>query len=237
MKLFTINICFILIIFSCNISEKKTANIKNTKIDFYAKPDSILLKTQNGFIYITKDTSFKHYDWLNPKFNNTNKVYLSLYQSFKNKKSLNKIQINLPKSWAELFLFKDQYYVFSPSDWMRNENLFLTDTILYHNRSVDPDIELISNYKKINHAIHLFKLYTPKYSDTNNYILSNLKIELLDSNLNIYKWTWSNEKSEIYQKRLFIDNKNVKLFPMIVEDCGNQKCFFPNGGIKFDLIK
>ena len=42
---------------------------------------------------------------------------------------------------------------------------------------------------------------------------------------------------KFYQKQFFVDSRNVKSFPMIVEDCGNQKCFFPNGGVKFDIIK
>jgi hypothetical protein len=217
--------------------EIKSTTFKNTKIDFYAKPDSILLKSLNGYIYITKDTTFEHYEWLNPKLDNNNEIYLSLYKTFSLKKSLNKRQNELPKKWTEIFLFDKKFYVYSPSDWMSSENLYLSDTILYHIRSVDPDIEFISNYKKINNGNYQFTLFTPNYSDTISYVNTMLIIELLDPNLKVYKWSWSNAKGEIYQKRLFVDSRNVKSFPMIVEDCGNQKCFFPNGGIQLDTIK
>ncbi len=120
---------------------------------------------------------------------------------------------------------------------MSNETLLLTDSVIYHNRSVDPDLEFIKDYSKINDSVYFFNLYSPNYSEKLDFIKRKLTIIVIDKKFMITKWIWTNSDNQILYTRLFVDSRKVKSFPMIVEDCGDQKCFFPNGGVKFDIIK
>lgn len=228
---------FSLIFISLACSRNNSLLLKNQKKEYYSKPDSILLKTNNGVIYITSDTTFNHYKWLNPSIDVNTEFFNSQIEFFNKKDKLNKFPLNILDKWSQIYIYKNKYFVYSPSDWMSNETLLLTDSVIYHNRSVDPDLEFIKDYSKINDSVYFFNLYSPNYSEQLDFIKRKLTIIVIDKKFMITKWIWTNSDNQILFTRLFVDSRNVKSFPMIVEDCGNQKCFFPNGGVKFDIIK
>ena len=198
-------LAFSLIFITLACSRSNSFSFYNLTRKYYARPDTIFLKTNYGAIYSTTDTSFDHYDWLIPKIDidDTSIYNYQIEDLIKEGYKYSHNESDLPMKWTELFLFNGRYYVYSPSDWMVYEGLILTDTILYHPRGVDSNLEFINSVKKSNDSTYKLELDTQFYIDSSVIKKTILTIERIDQKLKIYKWSWNYENGEILPKTIF----------------------------------
>ena len=197
---------------------------------FLAEPDTIIAKNPYGYIYITSDTAAKMYDWLVPNPNNQDVLavyadYINhIKKNFKQKLVINNIK-GFPRGWNSVHVFQNKYFVYSPSDWIANTGYYISDSIIYETNSDPDDLFFILNYKRLAKDLNEFR--TINYFGKQKYV----QIKLVDSRLGIYVWSFINEKHELESRYLMQDSRYAKNLPMIVCDCGENKCVLE---FKFD---
>lgn len=186
---------------------------------FHAKPDSIISKQQHGYIYITRDTSVEMYDRLSSDIGVDELGILREYASHIKKKFgkgvVAKNLGDLPTKWNSVYLLSNEYYVYSPSDWMSNRGYYISDSAIFTTAS-DPDLFVILSYKKNDKKLDEFQIIN--YTGEKH----NLQIRLVDAAHGIYVWTFINNGE--LSRYLMQDSRFVKLLPMVVADCGDEKC-------------
>lgn len=205
-----------------SFAQKDSKQIDSFK--FLAKPDSIIIKHKEGYIYVTSDTTAKMYDWLVPKPNN--KYVINIYadyikhikENFKQDLVINNIK-DFPRKWNSIYVHKNKYFLYSPSDWMMNTGYYISDSVIYITKSDPSDLYFILDFK-------------PKSIDLSEFQIINyfgehkvIRIQLVDFENGIYIWTFLNQQNEIESRFLMQDSKFTKRLPMIVCDCGENKCF------------
>ncbi len=104
MKFILLAFSLIFIMLAC--SRNNSLLLKNQNKEYYSKPDSILLKTNNGVIYITSDTTFNHYNWLNPSIDVNTEFFNSQIEFFNKKDKLNKVPLNILDKWSQINIYK-----------------------------------------------------------------------------------------------------------------------------------
>ncbi len=222
-----IYLLFVTDLFSCNSSNQfEHSKSFFDKQKYAASRDSILFENDFGSIYYSKDTSSKVYNYFQP---NTDSLILKSYcDSLRNLIFLNgKMKIDhfnnelVNSTWTDLHQFNGSFCLYSPSDWMAYEPIHLTDSSIQF-ASSDPSVEVIIDFKKNNSTSFSFvtlNIYLEKKS---------VCINIIDSIKGISIWEWRDLKNNLISKEYKVLTKNVKLFPIIIEDCGNQKCVFEN---------
>ena len=192
---------------------------------YLASRDSIIKETEYGCVYITKDTTAEMYSWLANEIIDT-AVFNEMYtpESISEFLVTNKIKMkhysNIPVkgNWSSLYILNDNFYVYSPSDWMFNKRVLISDSALYHFGSDDWRIESIQTIE----------------TNSNGNLKMNLagfrgeKIELsirfIDNDKNIA--LWHHKSSDGYEySELRVRSSEVRKFDMIVNDCLGVKCF------------
>lgn len=190
---------------------------------FLAKPDSVIKKTDFGVIYLSKDTSSLAYDWLVPSTEDAEQIYAEDYASHirqTNNVAIKNFPIrSLKKKWTSLFWFDDRYCLYGPSDWMANWGVVLSDSIHYMVKS-DGDLSLILEYRETSPAGHFLRVI--------NYHgqISSISIELIDPKQGISIWSYVDSDGGVILRQLMVESDRVKDFPILVFDCGDQKCVF-----------
>jgi hypothetical protein len=232
----------LIFIFSCNSNgnfkepNKYDSSISGDSIkkstSYLARRDSIINETELGSIYITSDTSSKIYRWLSPNIENDEESYYDEY--FEHIKKIYSVEVkkhsfgSLNRKWTSLFLFNKKFYLWSPSDYMANEGRIINDSSLITAKS-DGDISIILDYKFINSQ---HQLKTIDYQGT----IKIIEISPIRSELGIYLWTYKSLVGKIIDRQLMVESQNIKLFPVLVFDCGKVKCVFDKEIEYFDPI-
>lgn len=220
--LFLILVCTSVV--ACGQKSIKNAHTPELKTNQYlAKRDSILKETEFGSVYITKDTTAKMYSRLSPKGFDTitfNNLFDSEFlNDFLNS---NKTQIkhfeNIPilGDWCSLYVLNNRFYVYSPSDWMFNKRMLVTDSVFYHMASDDWGFKSIQQFKKEMNGDLVFELVGYNSEQL------TLTIKFIDENITFwqYKSMYGDEVNELRVK-----SSHVKDFDMIVNDCLGSKCY------------
>lgn len=206
-------------------SKELSNNNTDANIKYEARRDSILLQTDYGSIYYTRDTSSRFYDWLNPT-----KIDSSIFkeplanlmiETIKKNNATIKHFINplVNTNWCSLFQFNNDYCLYGPSDLMENRPILITDSI-YYVMSSDMELEIITDYQIKNNVTHEFSLLD--YDGNSSFLL----ITIIDTNNGIAIWEYRDENYRTIDKSFKVKAQHVKQFPMIIYDCGNQKCNF-----------
>jgi hypothetical protein len=192
---------------------------------YLANRDSIIKETEYGCVYVTKDTTAEMYSWLANESIDTS-VLNELYSTENISEFLitNKIEmkqfknIAISGNWSSLYILNDNFYVYSPSDWMFNKRILISDSALYHFGSDDWRIESIQTVE------------TNLNGDLNINLtgFSGEKIELsikfIDNDKNIA--LWHRKSSDGYEySELRVRSSEVRKFDMIVNDCLGVKCY------------
>jgi len=158
MKYTTIIIFLTSIISACgqeNVKVENTVHKETHQIKYEARRDSILVQTNYGSVYFTRDTTAKSYSYLNP-----NKIDSSIFQTIipemiksiviEHKLKIKHFEHNLINStWSSLYWFNNEFCLYSPSDWMNTTQVLITDSTFYFLKS-DPMVEIIKNFRPIN---------------------------------------------------------------------------------------
>jgi hypothetical protein len=189
--------------------------------EFRAKPDSIIARRQHGYIYITRDTSAKMFDWLVPEIrahSGEMDIFRGYASYIKKKFARGVIVKNLggfPRKWNSVHVLKNKYFVYSPSDWISNKGYYVSDSAIFVVKSDPDDLLLILDYKNGAKNQHTFRLV--------NYAGDKLELQirLVDAASGIYLWAFKNHGGTSMQ--LMQDSRFVNRLPMIVADCGDEK--------------
>jgi hypothetical protein len=227
MKYILILFFLTMILSSCAQEETKTyKNLREeTPIKYEARRDSILVQTNYGSIYFTRDTTAKSYGYLNPIEIDSSvfrTVMPEMIQSIQEKQKLPVKHFDhelINSSWSSLYWFNSAFCLYSPSDWMSNTPVLLTDSILYYLAS-DPGLEILKSFKKINS--HKFEFTSLDF--TGNF--KTTTIEIIDPKKGIAIWEYRYANNDSVVRELKVRSENVKLFPMLIFDCGENKCVF-----------
>jgi len=192
---------------------------------YLAPRDSIIKETEYGCIYITKDTTAEMYSWLaNEKIDTS--VFNIMYSPENISAFLlsNNIEMNhyrnllIKGNWSSLYILKDKFYVYSPSDWMLNKRILVSDSVLYHFASNDWRMESIQTIETKSNGDLIINLTGYE----NEQIV--LSIRFIDENKTIAIWNRkSSDGYEYYELR--VRSSEVRKFDMIVNDCLGTKCF------------
>ena len=130
---------------------------------------------------------------------------------------------DFPRKWNSVYLINNAYYVYSPSDWMSNTGYYVSDSVIFITKSDPDDLFVILNHKKINKKLDEFQIIN--YAGEKH----NVQIRLVDAAYGIYIWTFV--KNGDLLRYLMQDSRFVKQLPMVVADCGDEKCVLE---FKFD---
>ena len=205
---------------------KRNKNEKReTPIKYEARRDSILVQTDYGSIYFTRDTTARSYGYLNPKeidssvFKSTMPDIIQYLQEKQNLPIKHFEHELINSSWSSLYWFNNDFCLYSPSDWMSNTPVLLTDSILYYLAS-DPGLEILKSFKKVNS--HKFEFTSLDF--TGNF--KTTTIEIIDPKKGIAIWEYRYASNDSVVRELKVRSENVKLFPMLIFDCGENKCVF-----------
>lgn len=204
-----------------SFAQKEAKQINS--FNFMAKPDSILKKNQNGYIYFTTDTNSKLYDWIVPNPNNEYVTSAYSYyidyikKNYKQNLVINNIK-DFPRKWNTVHIYKNKYFLYAPSDWMNNSGYYISDSVIYITKSDPDDLYFILSFNSKDHDSGYFKV--------RNYFgeVQSIQMQLVDKNYGIYVWTFYDRENKIINKHLMQDSDQSKKLPMIVCDCGDSKC-------------
>jgi hypothetical protein len=217
------------VFFACGQAHVNTDNseqIKTYPRKYEARRDSVLEQTNDGSVYFTRDTTAKSYTYLNPK-----EIDSSIFQTImpsmiesifvEHKSKIKHVDHDLINStWTSLYWFNNEFCLYSPSDWMNNTHVLITDSTFYFLSSADPMLELITHFKQLNATKYEFKSI--------DYFggIRTTTIDIINSEKGIAIWEYKSANKEQVVKELKVRSENVKLFPMIICDCGDTKCIF-----------
>ncbi|MDX2068128.1 MAG: hypothetical protein SFV55_06855 [Haliscomenobacter sp.] len=205
----------------------------------FAQDTSFIFKnTANGVyhaIFIEQKPDSKYYDWIaDLNFKQLEqKNYSTSIKSLKgkNSKPLAKYDLgDLPRRWCLLYRYNGQFYLYSPSDYMGNENVAITDSTYNICYSDGPLTNRIIAFAKPNAATYQFKL--SGYNNTQK----TIRIHMVDKKRGIA--VFENPAAEPKQRyRFMVQADKAKNFPMIINYCKTQKQLEFEGFDKVDFAK
>lgn len=205
----------------------------------FAQDTSFIFKnTANGVyhvIFIEQKPDSKYYNWIaDLNFKQLEqKNYSTSIKSLKgkNSKPLAKYDLgDLPRRWCLLFRYRGQFYLYSPSDYLFNYNIAITDSTYVICSSDSPPPKRITAFTKPNATTYQFRL-----SGYNN-IQENIRIRIVDKKRGIA--VFENPSAEPKQRYWFmVEADKAKNFPMIINYCKTQKQLEFDGFDKVDFAK
>jgi len=192
---------------------------------YLATRDSIIKETEYGCVYISKDTTAEMYSWLANESIDTsvfNEMYstenISEFLATNNIKMKHYRNLLIRGSWSSLYILNDNFYVYSPSDWMFNKRMLVSDSAVYHFGSDDWRIESIQNVETKSNGDLNINLAGYKGEKI------ELSIRFIDKDKNIALWHHNSSNGYAYYE-LRVRSTEVRKFDIIVNDCLGMKCF------------
>ena len=202
----------------------KTIN-ETPSLQYEARRDSILVQTNYGSIYFTRDTTAKSYTFLNPKIIDSSifkEIMPDMIASIETEHQSKIQHFNhdlMNTSWSSLYWFNNDFCLYSPSDWVSNSQILLTDSTCYFLAS-DPMLEILKTFKKVN--TNQYKFTSVDYFGATR----TTTIDIIDPEKGIAIWEYKYAANDSVVKELKVRSEKVKLFPMLICDCGDSKCVF-----------
>jgi hypothetical protein len=198
-----------------------TAFSQTADFKFEAKPDSIIEKRQRGYIYVTSDTKSVLYDRIIPRLDRDAITLQTQYINDIRKKYKQEVKQfpvkSFPRKWNSVYLYKNKYYLYGPSDWMDNRGFYVSDSVVYITESDVSDVYVIKNFEKDGPDNGHFKVI--------NYTGETLHIQIrvVEKSLGIYEWTMQGGVDD--PRKFLMQNSDLsKKLKIIVCDCGDEKC-------------
>jgi hypothetical protein len=178
-----------------------------------------ITEAPNGFYHaVFIDTSAKMRNLITDlsfgAFDTTN--YLLSLSQIKTTIKLNHIPKEISKKWVPIYLYKNEYYLYAPSDWGNHRKFVITDstTIDYDMEGMEP-----SKIVSINHV----STYEILIKRKNNWQGDSVKIKLINPELGIAIFTFCKTRTTDEEKRLMVSVDKVYKFKAIVNHCDSDK--------------
>ena len=205
----------------------------------FAQDTSFIFKnTANGVyhaIFIEQKPDSKYYDWIAgftfDKNDAREYAWSIKYLKEQNPQPLKKYNTgDLPKQWCSLFRYKGQFYLYSPSDYISNYNVGITDSTYIDYTGEGPMANRINAFLKVSAGKFLFNL--SGYNDPKKII----RIHVVDKKRGIAVFEHPNAlPKQRYQ--FMVQADKMKNFPIIVNYCKTQKQEEFDGFDKVDFAK
>lgn len=142
--------------------------------------------------------------------------YLMNLSQIKTKLILNHLPKEIPKKWVPIYLYKNEYYLYAPSDWGNHRKFVITDstTIDYDMEGIEPSKLLSINQVSTNEILIKRK---------NNWQGDSVTIKLINPDMGISIFTFCKTRTTDEEKRLMVSADKVYNFKTIVNYCDSDK--------------
>jgi hypothetical protein len=137
---------------------------------------------------------------------------------------------DLARDWEALYVYKNEYYLYSPNDGANYEYLRFDDTIMIQN-PVNHAVILLDSVFQVNQNTFDIKYYTENKAEK-----SVLRIHIVDTEKQIAVFEFLNEKREEYRYRLMIATQKTYLFPKIINNSTEKQFEFQFDAVDFDVL-
>lgn len=208
MRQLTISLLFLLIGLTTNAQLNDTVFLKR-EINIQTAPfyHAIFIDTTQKIKNSITDFRFR-------KFDST--TYFQELNLIKNQSRLYQLPKSISKKWVSLYLYKNEYYLYAPSDWGNNYKFEVTDTttIDYYMEGPEPS--------KI---VSIFQLSPAEVviNRKNNWNKNSVKIKVIDPERGIAIITFGSSTKKNTEKRLMVSVDKVFKFKTIVNYCDTNK--------------
>ena len=172
-------------------------------------------------VFIENNPSSKYYNWI-CDFSFDDSDSLSYQESmnaiFKDtlpKFSKPNLSADLNRNWCGLETYKNNYYLYAPSDWGNNSNLLITDSTIVEYFMDGPYAYVIERFKRINETTFEFDVRSA-YSTTN-------KITIYEIDKKYQVAIVDKQENDMHEYKLLVNKTFARHFPIIVNYCKNQK--------------
>ena len=172
-------------------------------------------------VFIENNPTSKFYNWIcDFSFDDSDSLSYqeSLYSIFKDtlpKFSKPNISADLPRNWCGLETYKNNYYLYAPSDWGNNSNLFITDSTIIEYFMDGPYAYVIERFKRIDENTFEFDVRSA-YSTTNK-----MTIYIIDKKNQVA--IVDKQDNDTHEYRLLVNKTDARHYPIIVNYCKDQK--------------
>src|ERR1035437_289749 len=188
------------------------------------KSDTIFIKANDNthcFIFIDKNKRSEYYKQIsNFSFNSfdsaTYKEAINLLKS-NSKARFSEYRINdFAKEWVPLYVYKNKFYVYAPSDWGYNNWIKITDSTLIEHDMEGPAPSKIKSFKKINQQqVELTILGAQQKQRRIKVYIINPKYQTA-----VFEFSGKHKKTEY---KLMVSVNKINHFPVIVNYCKDSK--------------
>jgi len=216
MIVFLLRSAFLIIIFLCNVIIIQGQSRSDTTF--------ILRETSPVYhaVYIEKNKKSDYYNLItNCDFSHTDSLtYLEsvkhIFGESQPAFKKNKISSTLPKQWCSLYSFRDNYYLYAPSDWGNKQNLLINDSTLIRYYMDGPYASLLDGFKMVGE---------------DKFEVSILNAYGSVNKINIHVIDWKNQiaifedesEPESQRYKLMVGTTKARNFPIIVNFTPDQK--------------
>jgi hypothetical protein len=183
-------------------------------------------------VFIGKNTDTSAFD-----LKNCNKDIQDFYESEtkqllkKHHTTVKKIDFGrLERDWAELYVYKKEYYLYSPNDGINAEYLRFDDAIIIQN-PVNHATMLLDSVLQINPNTFDIKYYTENKAEKNV-----LRIHIIDATKQIAVFEFLNKKRREDRYKLMIATRKTYLFPTIINNSTEKQFEFQFDTVDFDIL-
>jgi hypothetical protein len=172
-------------------------------------------------IFIENNKASKYYDWIANfkfgEFDTANYVSALAYLKKQDPKPLVKYNfLDLQKQWCPLYVYKASYYLYSPSDYMGNHIVALSDSSYIDYGGDGPTPSRITSFSKTDDKTYKFGIISPGESE------STKIIHIIDKEKGIAVFEdISSTGNHIYE--LMVSANKMRNFPIIVNYCETAK--------------
>jgi hypothetical protein len=175
-------------------------------------------------IYIEKDSANKRFQWLTDfTFDEFDSSALKGNREHMREKlpdRFGRVDLHgLPNDWLPLYLYKNDYYLYAPSDWGNAGKRIVTDSSLIYWYMDGPYAMPFQSSKKVSDRKYVFTFNNP-WDDDNH--LNQLIITIIDPVTKMSVWEFSDEK-RLHRYRIYVPKSSAHHFDLIVNYCNNMK--------------
>jgi hypothetical protein len=210
MKQLTISILFLIICFTTKAQLKDTVFLKR-EIDLYTPPvyHAIFIDTTQKIRNLITDFGFGTFD---------SSTYFQELHRIKNQIRSHQFPKSIPKKWVSLYLYKNEYYLYAPSDWGYSYKFEITDTTTIDYGMEGPEPSVIKSIVQLSSSEVVI-------NRKNNWNKPSVKIKVIDPDRGIAVITFGSSTKKGTEKRLMVSVDKAYKFKAIVNYCDTDKVF------------
>lgn len=155
---------------------------------------------------------------------------IDVLKQYYNKTKLKKTSLNgVSTKWCMLYLLKDIFYVYSPSDYCWNFQNEITDSV-FISKGCEKTFSIIDTIVKKNEHFFQLKMKSIRRNFKNEKIIRTINIYIIDKQKGIAVFEDNYWGKKEY--RLMVEASKVNNFPLIINYCETSK----QGEFEFDKV-